>query len=68
MEKWMSLGSIVIGAIMAIVFLADLFAGIPFSGSTPPGKDNPFILVDIGGILGAGVVAYLGFNAFRDTK
>jgi hypothetical protein len=68
MEKWMSLGSIVVAAIMLLVFLADIVAGWPFSGSTPPGKDSPFLLVDIGGIIASGVVGYLGYNAFRDAK
>lgn len=68
MEKWLSLGSIVVAAIMFLVFFADLVAGVPFSGSTPEGKDNPFMLVDIGGIMAALVVGYLGFNAFKDSK
>jgi hypothetical protein len=68
MEKWMSIGSIVVAAIMLLVFLADIVAGVPFSGSTPAGKPNPFVLVDIGGIIAALVVGYLGYNAFRDAK
>jgi hypothetical protein len=68
MEKWMSLGSIVVAAIMLLVFLADLIAGVPFSGSTPQGKESPFMLVDIGGIIASLVVGYLGYNAFRDSK
>ncbi len=68
MEKWMSLGSIVVAAIMFVVFLLDLIAGIPFSEATPPDKGSPFLIVDIGGMIASAVVAYLGFNAYRDTR
>lgn len=65
MEKWMSIGSMVVAAIMFLVFMADLVAGVPFSGDYP---DSPFMLVDIGGIIGSLVVGYLGYNAYRDAK
>lgn len=68
MEKGMCIGSIAVAVLMLVVFLADIIAGWPFSGSTPEGKDSPFLLVDIGGILGSLVVGYLGVNAYRDAK
>ena len=68
MEKVMCLGAIGVAAIMCLVFLADLFTGMPFSSGTPEGGDSPFILVDIGGIIGSLVVGYLGYNAYRDIK
>jgi hypothetical protein len=68
MEKWMCLGSIGVAVLMLLVFLLDLIAGVPFSGATPPDQSSPFILVDIGGILCAGVLGYLGWNAYRDVK
>lgn len=67
MEKWMCLGSIGVAAIMLLIFILDLVAGIPFSNGTP-GFESPFMLVDIGGIIGAGVLGYLGWNAWRDVK
>jgi hypothetical protein len=68
MEKWMCLGSIGVAVLLLIVFLLDLFAGVPFSSGTPQGESSPFMLVDIGGILGALVIGYLGWNAYRDVK
>jgi hypothetical protein len=68
MEKWLCIGSIGVAVIMFILFLLDLIVGIPFSSAKPPGESSPFILVDIGGLLGAGVVGYLGWNAYRDVK
>ena len=68
MGKWMSLGSMGVAALMLLVFLADLIAGVPFSSGTPQGKESPFMLVDIGGIVAALVIGYMGFNAFRDSK
>ncbi len=65
MEKWMCIGSIGVAVIFFVLFTADLFVGFPFSGSF---KDSPFLLVDIGGILGTGILAYLGWNAYRDVK
>ena len=44
-----------------LVFLIDLVAGIPFGG-----KD--FVVGDIFGLLAAGIVVYLGYNAARDLK
>ncbi len=64
----MTLGSIGIASIMFLVFLLDIIIGIPFSSSTPENESSPFLLVDIGGILASLIIAYLGFNAFRDVK
>lgn len=68
MEKGMSIGAMVVAGLLFIVFLMDLIAGFPFSDGTPPDKDSPFMLVDIFGILGCGIVAYLGWNAYRENK
>lgn len=64
MEKWMCFAALGAAAVMLLVFVLDLVSGFPFGGS----GDNPFIIVDIFGILGSGVVGYLGFNALRDLK
>ena len=64
MEKWMCYAALGAAAVMLIVFLLDLLTGFPFGGS----GDNPFVAVDIFGIIASGVVGYLGFNALRDVK
>jgi hypothetical protein len=46
---------------MLVVFLLDLVVGFPFGGS-------PFMILDILGIVSAGVVGYLAFNASKDLK
>ena len=61
MEKWMCIGSIGVAVIFFLLFVFDIFAAFPFGG-------GPFLLVDIGGALGAGVLAYLGWNAYRDVR
>jgi hypothetical protein len=61
MEKWMCIGSIGVAAIFLLLFITDLVASFPFGG-------GPFLLVDIGGAMGAGVLAYLAWNAYRDVK
>lgn len=61
MEKGLCYGALGVAAVMLVVFVLDLVAGFPFGGS-------PFIVLDVIGILSAGVVAYLAFNASKDLK
>ena len=61
MEKGLCYGALGVAALMLVVFLLDLVAGFPFGGS-------PFMLLDVLGILSAGVVGYLAFNASKDLK
>jgi hypothetical protein len=65
MDKALCYGALGIGALMALVFLLDLIAGIPFGGGQP---GNPFALADVLGLIASGIVAYLGWNASRDLK
>lgn len=65
MDKAMCYGALGIGALMALVFLLDLVAGIPFAGGAKP---NKFMMGDIFGLLASGIVVYLGWNASRDLK
>lgn len=67
MEKWLCIGSIVVAAIFFLLFVVDFVTGHPF-GHGVPGYDSDFLLVDIGGILASGVIAYLGWNAYQDVK
>ena len=65
MNKAFCYGALGIGALMMLVFMLDVVTGIPFGGS---GDKNPFVTVDILGVLASGIVAYLGWNASRDLK
>jgi hypothetical protein len=60
MEKWMCYGSMGVAGVLLLLFLMDMFTGIPF------GKIS--IGVDVFGILAAGVVGFLAFDAFRDLR
>ncbi|QDU22402.1 hypothetical protein [Urbifossiella limnaea] len=61
MEKGLCYGALGVAALMLVVFLLDLVAGFPFGGS-------PFMLLDILGIISAGIIGYLAFNASQDLK
>jgi hypothetical protein len=61
MEKGLTYGALGVAALMLLLFLLDLLAGFPFGGGS-------FVTVDILGILAAGIVAYLAWNASRDLK
>lgn len=59
MEKWFCFGSMGAAGLVLILFLMDLVMGIPFGGSG---------LIDIFGLITAGIVFFLGFDAFRDLN
>lgn len=61
MDKAMCYGSLGVAILMFLVFLLDLLAGMPFGR-------GPFTTVDILGLLSAGIVIYLAFNASKDLK
>jgi hypothetical protein len=61
MEKGLCYGALGVAALMLVLFLLDLVAGFPFGGS-------PFMILDVLGILSAGVIGYLAFNASKDLK
>lgn len=61
MDKALCFGALGVGALMALVFLLDVVAGVPFGG-------GPFVTVDIFGLLGSLIVIYLGYNSSRDLK
>lgn len=61
MEKGLCYGALGVAGLMLVVFLLDLVAGFPFGGS-------PFMVLDVLGILAAGAIGYLAFNASKDLK
>jgi hypothetical protein len=61
MEKGLVYGALAIAALMLLIFLLDMVAGIPFGG-------GPFFTADLFGFIASGMVAYLAFNAMRDLK
>lgn len=60
MAKAMSITGMVVAGLLAVVFAADLILGIPFSGYQK--------MVDAGFLVSAAILAYLSWNAFRDSK
>jgi hypothetical protein len=62
MEKALCYGALAIGALMLVVFLLDLVAGIPFGGG------GAFATGDVFGLFASAIVVYLAYNASRDLK
>ena len=60
MEKWMCWGSMGVAGLLLLLFLLDVFLGIPFGGVS--------IFVDIVAVLACGIVLYLAFDALRDLR
>jgi hypothetical protein len=60
MAKAMSIAGMVIAGLILVAFTADLALGIPFGGVQ--------MITDLGFIVGAGMLGYLSWNAFRDSK
>ena len=68
MDKALCYGALAIGALMSLVFVLDLVAGIPFGPGGAKDVPNPFVTVDVFGFLASAVVVYLAWNASRDLK
>jgi hypothetical protein len=60
MSKALTIFGMVVAGLLALAFAADLAVGIPFEGAS--------WTMDIGAIIGAGVLGYLSWDAFRDAK
>ncbi|HVT29305.1 MAG TPA: hypothetical protein VHE81_14915 [Lacipirellulaceae bacterium] len=63
MGKAMSVAGMVVGGLVAVMFTLDLFLSFPFGGTSRGG-----LLPDVGMALCGGILAYLGWNAFREIK
>jgi hypothetical protein len=61
MGKAMSIAGMVIGALVGVMFALDAVIGFPFGGR------EGMMLPDIGLALCGLMVAYLGWNAFRES-
>lgn len=60
MEKWMCLGTIAVSGILLAAFAMDLFLKIPFGGLST--------VVDILSIVGAAIIAFLGWDSYREQR
>ncbi len=61
MEKKLCIASLSVAGVLLLLFVLDLFIGIPFGG--PPA----FTLIDIVGALAGGLLLYLSWNALREV-
>jgi hypothetical protein len=60
MDKYLCWGSMGVAGLVLLLFLLDLFLGIPFGGMST--------FVDIVAILSAGLVLYLAWDASRELR
>ena len=60
MSKALTIVGLAVAGLVALVFTLDLLAGIPFQGAST--------LMDVGAIVGALMLAYASFEAFREVK
>ena len=63
MEKWLCWGAMGTAGVLGLMFVLDLFTGMPFGG-----PKAGFLLIDVVGILGCCIVGYLGWDAFQDYR
>jgi hypothetical protein len=63
MGKAMAVAGMVVGGLVATTFALDLFLNFPFGGPSKGGA-----MSDMGMAICGAIVAYLGWNAFRDVK
>ena len=60
MGKAMSIAGMIVGGALALIFTLDMVTGVPFGTKAGP-------LVDIGFAICGAILAYLGWNAFRES-
>ena len=61
MGKAMSVAGMVIGGLLALMFALDLALRVPFGRAAG-------VMPDLGLAICGGILAYLGWNAFREAK
>lgn len=60
MSKAMTIAGLVVSGLVALAFGADLALGVPFGRAQP--------MMDIGSLVGAGLLGYLSWNAMREVR
>jgi len=60
MEKWLCWGSLGVAGILLLLFLLDMFFGIPFGGIG--------WIVNIIGVLACGLIGYLAWESFKELR
>jgi hypothetical protein len=60
MEKGLCWGSLGVGALFLLLFLLDMFLGIPFGSLSTA--------VDVFGVLASAILCYLAWNTLRDFR
>ena len=60
MGKAMAIAGMVIGGVIGLAFLLDMILKFPFGGRV--------LMMDIGFFICGAILAYLSWNALRDTK
>jgi hypothetical protein len=60
MAKAMSIAGMIVAGLIALIFTADLALGFPF--------DRVATMTDVGFLVSSLILAYLSWNAFRDSK
>ena len=60
MSKALTIFGMVVAGLVAVAFAADMAIGVPFSGAS--------WTMDIGAIIGASVLGYLAWDAYREVR
>jgi len=60
MAKAMSIAGMVVAGLLLFAFGLDLGLGIPFGGEQK--------MMDLGFVISAGILGYLSWDAFRESK
>lgn len=65
MEKALCYGALGVAVLMLVVFVLDMAAGFPFGRGA---GSNPFVIVDVFGLIASLMLGYIAWNASRDLK
>jgi hypothetical protein len=60
MSKAMTIAGMVVAGLLALVFAVDLAIGVPFDKAKP--------MMDVGGLIAAGLLGYMSWDAMRDVR
>jgi hypothetical protein len=66
MGKAMSVAGLIVGGLIVAMFASDILLRIPFGGPSRSGTST--FLPEVGLALCGAMLAYLGWNAFRQVK